>query len=119
MKIFRDKDGHITQINMDNGEDIPENEIKNVLDFISNDEKELAANHIREQEEKSKKFYIGMNVIPAIVENICSGVNEYMNYEKKVIHEIKTDDEKASPETKEEVVKGTRPEGVHFSVLHA
>ena len=41
MKIVRDKKGHICQINMDDGSDIPKEEFKTALDFISKDEKEL------------------------------------------------------------------------------
>ena len=49
MRVLRDKFGHICQINMDDGSEIPSNEIKTAFDFISNDEKEITARIIAKE----------------------------------------------------------------------
>ena len=88
MKIVRDNLGHICQINMDDGSEIPSNEIKTAFDVIAADEKEITARTIakekeiteREKEKTNREEKRGnflKEFIPITANLIIAGVDEY------------------------------------------
>ena len=55
MKIIRDNLGHICQINMDDGSEIPSGEIKTAFETITEDEKEITARVIAKEKEITER----------------------------------------------------------------
>lgn len=84
MKIARDDKGHICQINMDDGSEIPSSEIKTAFDVIAADEKEITARVIAKEKEitertKEKCNFWGsviINTVPPAIDSINVGLSK-------------------------------------------
>lgn len=84
MKIIRDNKGHICQINMDDGSEIPSSEIKTAFNAITADEKEITARTIAVEKEitvrhKEKCDFWGsiiINTVPPAIDHINVGLSK-------------------------------------------
>ena len=84
MKIVRDDKGHICQINMDDGSEIPSNEIKTAFDVIAADEKEITARSIAVEKEITARhkekcdFWrsIIIDTVPPAIDRINVGLSK-------------------------------------------
>ena len=70
MKVKRDNLGHICQINMDDGSEIPSDEIKTAFDFISDDEEKITERYKIDTVRQKNRCDMWRGAIPGVANAI-------------------------------------------------
>ena len=79
MKVKRDNLGHICQINMDDGSEIPSDEIKTAFDFISDDQTKITERYKIDAFRHKNNCNFWQNIVPDIAGTITNVIINHQN----------------------------------------